>query len=54
MTVNYYHGVPFKFEKSIKDHSRFVQCVRFAPNGDFFASAASDSKVFWYIANYHT
>jgi WD repeat-containing protein 1 (actin-interacting protein 1) len=45
MTVNYYHGVPFKFEKSITDHSRFVQCVRFSPNGDFFASASSDSKV---------
>ncbi|KAJ3309639.1 hypothetical protein HDV04_005889 [Boothiomyces sp. JEL0838] len=47
-TVNYYHGVPFKFNKSIKDHSRFVQCVRFSPNGEQFVSAASDSKLFLY------
>lgn len=44
-TMNLYNGVPFKFEKSITDHTRFVQCVRYAPNGDFFASGASDSKV---------
>jgi WD repeat-containing protein 1 (actin-interacting protein 1) len=45
MTVNFYHGVPFKYNKSINDHSRFVQCVRFAPNGSSFVSAGMDSKV---------
>ncbi|KAJ3330290.1 hypothetical protein HDU76_006007 [Blyttiomyces sp. JEL0837] len=45
MTVNFYHGVPFKFNKSIRDHTRFVQCVRFSPNGDHFVTAGLDSKV---------
>ena len=48
MTVNFYHGVPFKFNKSISDHSRYVQCVRFSPNGDHLATASSDSKIFLY------
>jgi WD40 repeat protein len=47
-TVNFYHGVPFKFNKSLKDHSRFVQCVRYSPKGDQFFSAGSDSKLFLY------
>nr|KAJ3422867.1 WD repeat-containing protein 1 [Polyrhizophydium stewartii] len=36
MTVNFYHGVPFKFNRSITNHTRFVQCVRYSPNGDLF------------------
>ncbi|KAI9333062.1 WD40-repeat-containing domain protein [Zopfochytrium polystomum] len=48
MTVNFYHGVPYKFNKTIKDHSRFVQCVRFSPSGDHFASAGMDGKMFLY------
>jgi WD repeat-containing protein 1 (actin-interacting protein 1) len=48
MTVNFYHGVPFKFNRSIKDHTRFAQCVRFSPKGDHFLSSASDSKIFLY------
>eukprot|EP00842_Homolaphlyctis_polyrhiza_P005756 jgi/Hompol1/6181/HPOL_002220-RA len=48
MTVNFYHGVPFKFNKSTANHSRFVQCVRYSPNGDFFVSSASDGKIFLY------
>ncbi|RKO87745.1 WD40-repeat-containing domain protein, partial [Blyttiomyces helicus] len=48
MTVNFYHGVPFKFNTSIKDHSRFVQCVRYSPSGDHFVSSGSDGKLFLY------
>ncbi|KAI8911130.1 quinon protein alcohol dehydrogenase-like superfamily [Gorgonomyces haynaldii] len=48
MTVNFYHGVPFKFNKSISDHSRFVQSVKYSPNGDFFVSAGLDTKLFLY------
>ncbi len=44
-TVNFYSGVPFKFVKSINDHTRFVQCVRYSPKGDHFVSAAMDQKV---------
>ena len=48
LAVNFYHGVPYKFAKSIKDHTRFVQCVRFSPNGDHFVSAGMDQKIFLY------
>lgn len=47
-TVNFYNGVPFKFGKSITDHSRFVQCVRFSPNGDLFVSCGMDGRVLLY------
>ncbi|KAJ3172014.1 hypothetical protein HDU88_006826 [Geranomyces variabilis] len=47
-SVNFYHGVPFKFNKSSNDHSRFVQCVRYSPNGDHFVSAGADGKLFLY------
>jgi hypothetical protein len=45
MSVVFYHGVPFKFNKVIRDHSRFVHTVKFSPNGDLFASAGADGKV---------
>lgn len=45
LSVNFYHGVPYKFVKSIKDHTRFVQCVKYSPNGDLFVSSGMDSKV---------
>jgi WD40 repeat protein len=45
MTVNFYHGVPFKFNKSMNHHSRFVQCVRYSPNGNNFVTCGMDSKV---------
>ncbi|KAI5117164.1 hypothetical protein M0805_001022 [Coniferiporia weirii] len=47
-TIVFHTGVPFKFEKIIKTHSKFVQDVKFSPSGDHFASAGSDSKVFLY------
>lgn len=31
-----------------QDHSRFVQAVRYSPNGNMFASAGFDGKVFLY------
>lgn len=45
MTVNFLQGPPFKFSKSINDHTRFVQAVRYSPDGQFFASVGSDAKV---------
>ncbi|KAJ3219180.1 hypothetical protein HK099_004778 [Clydaea vesicula] len=47
-SVNFYHGVPFKFNKSISDHGRFVQCVRFSPDGNFFATVGMDQRIFLY------
>ncbi|KAL7750782.1 WD40 repeat-like protein [Sorochytrium milnesiophthora] len=48
MTVNFYHGAPYKFNMSITDHTRFVQAVKFSPDGALFATAGSDSKIFLY------
>lgn len=31
-----------------QEHSRFVQAVRYSPNGNLFASAGFDGKVFLY------
>ncbi|OBZ67657.1 putative WD repeat-containing protein C9G1.05 [Grifola frondosa] len=41
-------GVPFKYEKTIKTHTKFVQDVRYAPSGEQFASVGSDAKIFIY------
>ena len=48
MSVNWFEGPPFKFKKSIKDNSRFVNCVRFSPDGAFFATGSSDKKIILY------
>jgi len=47
MTINFYNGVPYKFARSHNNlHTGFVQDVSFSPNGDLFASAGSDGKIF--------
>lgn len=47
-TVNFYTGTPYKFSKSLREHSRFVQCVRYAPDGSKFATCGLDGKIFIY------
>nr|XP_018907163.1 PREDICTED: actin-interacting protein 1 [Bemisia tabaci]XP_018907164.1 PREDICTED: actin-interacting protein 1 [Bemisia tabaci] len=47
-TVAIFDGLPFKFSRTKQDHSRFVQTVRYSPNGDIFASGGFDGKVFLY------
>ncbi|KAL3575006.1 hypothetical protein D5086_023107 [Populus alba] len=42
--VNFYEGPPFKFKSSHRDHSNFVNCVRFSPDGSKFISVSSDKK----------
>lgn len=49
--VGIYEGPPFKFKTQLEDHSRFVQSVRFSPNGELFASAGFDGKLFLYKTN---
>ncbi|KZO95341.1 WD40 repeat-like protein [Calocera viscosa TUFC12733] len=46
--IGFFQGTPYKYVKTIKSHSRFVQDVRYAPSGDFFASAGADGRVFLY------
>lgn len=43
-----YHGPPFKLNLEIEDHSRFVNVVRFSPDGKYFATGSSDCKVLLY------
>ncbi|CAG8459255.1 6982_t:CDS:10 [Ambispora leptoticha] len=47
-TVVFYHGAPYKFAKSLKDHTGFVQGVKFSPDGEKLVSVGSDKKVFLY------
>lgn len=47
-TNSKHSGVPFKFDKIIKTHTKFVQDVKYARSGDYFASVGSDYKVFLY------
>ena len=47
-TTVFYHGVPFKFEKTLKEHTRFVNCVRYNASGSHFATVSSDGHVFLY------
>lgn len=44
-TVVFFHGPPFKQKTTIKDHSGFVQGVKFSPDGSNLATVGSDKKV---------
>ncbi|KDR80239.1 hypothetical protein GALMADRAFT_242541 [Galerina marginata CBS 339.88] len=46
--IVFHTGVPYKYEKIIKTHTKFVQDVQYAPSGDQFASVGSDAKIFLY------
>ncbi|KAK9278918.1 hypothetical protein L1049_028499 [Liquidambar formosana] len=43
--ANFYEGPPFRFKLSHRDHSNFVNCVRFSPDGSKFITVSSDKKV---------
>ncbi|KAM1186823.1 hypothetical protein ACFX13_016174 [Malus domestica] len=42
--VNFYEGPPFKFKLSLRDHSNFVNCIRFSPDGSKFITVSSDKS----------
>lgn len=48
--VNFYEGPPFKFKLSHREHSNFVNCVRFSPDGSKLISVSSDKKGILYDA----
>jgi len=49
---NFFKGPPFKFVKSINDHTRFVTCVRFSNNeGNHFATFSTDKTGHLYDSN---
>ncbi|KAJ7359560.1 WD40-repeat-containing domain protein [Mycena albidolilacea] len=47
-SIVFHQGAPYKYDKTIRTHTKFVQDVRYAPSGDHFASVGSDSKIFLY------
>jgi len=47
-SVGWFEGPPFKFKKTITEHSRYVNCVRFSPDGNKFISVGSDKKGVFY------
>lgn len=44
-TVNFFKGPPFKFEKTLRHHKNFVNCVRVNPANTVCASVSSDKKI---------
>jgi len=47
-TIAIFEGPPFKFKMTKQEHTRFVQAVRYSPDGRYFASAGFDGKIFLY------
>lgn len=47
-SLQFFNGVPYKHNRSLKDHTNFVNCVRYSPKGGTFASVGSDKKIFVY------
>eukprot|EP00603_Paraphysomonas_imperforata_P006889 CAMPEP_0114434756 /NCGR_PEP_ID=MMETSP0103-20121206/12444_1 /TAXON_ID=37642 ORGANISM="Paraphysomonas imperforata, Strain PA2" /NCGR_SAMPLE_ID=MMETSP0103 /ASSEMBLY_ACC=CAM_ASM_000201 /LENGTH=632 /DNA_ID=CAMNT_0001604691 /DNA_START=25 /DNA_END=1923 /DNA_ORIENTATION=- len=45
MRTVFYSGPPFKYTHSNPSHSNFVNCLRYAPSGDFCVSVSSDKKI---------
>jgi WD40 repeat protein len=41
-------AVPFKYDKIISSHTRFVRDVAYSPNGEVFVSCGSDGKLLVY------
>ncbi|KAL8805080.1 MAG: hypothetical protein Q9182_002170 [Xanthomendoza sp. 2 TL-2023] len=44
----FYHGVPFKFNTSLRKHQRFVYGVAFSPDGSSIVSVGADKQIFLY------
>jgi WD repeat-containing protein 1 (actin-interacting protein 1) len=43
--VNFHTGPPFKLDSTSTIHTRFVNCVRYSPDGQVFATAGGDGKI---------
>lgn len=48
LTAAFFEGPPFKFKCTLTEHSQFVNCVRFSPDGSHFATASADGQIFVY------
>ncbi|XP_034095505.1 WD repeat-containing protein 1 [Gymnodraco acuticeps] len=45
---SFFEGPPFKFKFTMREHSQFVNCVRFSPDGNRFVTAGADGQMFLY------
>ncbi|XP_060925494.1 WD repeat-containing protein 1 [Limanda limanda] len=46
--ASFSEGPPFKFKFTLRDHSQFVNCVRFSPDGERFVTAGADGLIFMF------
>lgn len=47
--LKFYQGPPYKFVKSSqKNHSNYVNGVKYSPSGKYFISVSSDKKIVIY------
>lgn len=46
--TTFLEGPPFKFTKMLREHTNFVNCVRYSHDGDKFITGGADGKVFVY------
>ena len=44
----FYHGPPFRYNSTLRNHSKFVYDVAFSPDGKRLVSVGADAKVFLY------
>eukprot|EP00899_Mesostigma_viride_P022422 jgi/Mesvir1/3364/Mv04257-RA.2 len=49
--ANVYEGPPFRYKTGLADHTNFVNCVRFSPDGAKFLTVSSDKKGIIFDAN---
>lgn len=47
-TIGFFEGPPFRYKTSLRDHSQFVNAIRFSPDGERFCSGGADGKAFLY------
>jgi WD40 repeat protein len=44
-SICYFEGPPFKWKRTLSEHERFVNVVRYSPDGERFASGAADGRL---------
>jgi len=43
--VKFHNGPPYKFDSTFKGHEKYVNCLRYSPDGEYLASCGSDSRI---------
>ncbi|CAD5116487.1 DgyrCDS5367 [Dimorphilus gyrociliatus] len=48
LSVAFFEGPPFKFKQTTREHTRFVNSVRYSPDGSIYVSCGADGKLIVY------